>query len=376
MTLVTLAGDDLNYLTPIIYEFKDNISDHIIVYDDAPYELHKAKQLQNGLERLSDKYNLKCKFHAIKMDEDSKHDMMRVFMQIKMITQETSDIYLHSTEGYAAVALVLSNLVLKEFGSVITYDLLDNEYHLIQGTDLTTKQLEHSMDLEDYLLMMDNTILEQMTKEELTPRKPHILSLFNEYARFAKVRKALVQNDKNFEYGLYRSVLDTLKALKIVDQNDCLIPSMTMNLQGELFEEYVYWLCEPLGFDDIRLGVKVDFDQISGESELHHRITNEFDILMIKDNRIFTVECKLSNNLEGLALVYKYDTIMDYFGKDAKAILLNISTKEKSPYLNTKRSSIFNEASLRRAIMSKMHVYHESQLDPIKFTNLVKNFFV
>lgn len=376
MTLVTLAGDDLNYLTPIIYEFKEKITNHILVYDDALHKLHKAKQLQNGLERLKNKYSLNCKLHAIRIDEDSKNDMMRVFMQIKMIENDVSSIFLHSTEGYAALALILSNLVLNELGSVLTYDLLDNEYHLIQGTTLITKPIENSMDLEDYLLMMNNTLLEQKTKEHLLERKPYIQSLFSDYSHFAKVKKALVEQDSTFDYSYHRNIMDNLHALGIVDDKHIFLPSMQMSLQGELFEEYIFLLCEPLGFDDIGLGVKIDFDQIQKPDNPSHRIKNEFDILMIKENRIFTIECKLSNNLEGLSLIYKYDTIMDYFGKDAKAILLNISNKEKSPYLNTKRSSIFNEASLRRAIMSKMHVYHESRLDPIKFTNLVKSFFI
>ena len=375
MTLVTLLGDDLNYLIPIIFEFKNKIKNHIIIYDDAPHESFKAKQLQAGLEKLKTKEQLSLKLHIIKMDEDSKTDMMRVFMQIKMIEKEGSDIYLNSTQGYAATALILSNLVLHEFGKVISYDLLDNTYNLIEGQNLKTIQIRHSMNLDEHLLMMNYTILAQQRKEDLLSSKSAVISLFTEYARFTKVKNALVKQDKDFDFSLYSTVLENLKTLNFIDENNQLVPSMKMYMQGNLLEEYVFWLCEPLGFDDIRLGVKIDFDQINDRSEQAEHIMNEFDILMMKNNRIFTIECKLSNNLEGLELVYKYDTIMDYFGAETKAILLNISNKKKKPYLNSKRSIIFNRSSLRRALTANMHVYHENHLDSIKFTNIVKTFF-
>jgi len=375
MTMVTLLGDNLNYLTPVIFEFKDKIKHHIIICDDAMHELSKANQLQKGFDNLVEKYNLSCQSHLLRVDEDSKTDIMRIFMQIKSIEPEASNICLNATEGYAATTLLLSNFVLGELGKVISYDLIDNEYNMIQAQGFETKKIENSMCLDDYLLLLNNTILIEKKEKEFHNNKEIVLSLFKEYRSFTKVKKALINDYYSLDFSRYASVLESLKSLEIIDERNNLIPSMRMQLQGNLFEEYVYWLCKPLGFDDIRMGVKIDFDQIKDRSEVPEHINNEFDILMIKNNRIFTIECKLSNHLEGLELVYKYDTIMDYFGADTKAILLNISSKEKKPYLNSNRSESFNRSSIRRAFSSNMRVYHESSLEPIKFTNLITNFF-
>jgi len=127
--------------------------------------------------------------------------------------------------------------------------------------------------------------------------------------------------------------------------------------------------------DDIALGVKIDFDDIAREPEAQKRVVNEFDILMMHNNRIYTVECKLSQQLEGLEFVYKYDAIIDYFGKASKAIIANVSSTPKESYMNTKTSNNFRHSTLRRARMAGIAVYHESQVNSIKFQNLVRNFF-
>ena len=371
MILVTLLGDDLNYINPVFFEFKDKVKKHILIYDDAPHEEFRAKQLQNGLKKFVKSKNLNTELHNIKIDEDSKTDMLKVYEQIKAL-KDDSTIYLNSTQGYASTSFILSNIVLKDGGKIINYDLIDNEYNLIEGENFTTHKVQNSMNLDEYMIMMNYKIVAEQTNHH---NKQNILKLFNNYTKFDKVKTALVRQDKEFAYTLYRDVLEILESFGIVDETHKIIPSKQMELQGSLFEEYVFFLCKSLVFDDIKMGVKIDFDQLNDNSTQQEHILNEFDILMIKNNKIFTIECKLSNNLEGLELVYKYDAIMDYFGADTKAILLNISKKEKKKYLNSKRSDTFNRSSIRRAISSNMHIYHENILEPVKFTNLVTNFF-
>jgi len=87
------------------------------------------------------------------------------------------------------------------------------------------------------------------------------------------------------------------------------------------------------------------------------------------------VECKFSQHLEGLEFVYKYDAIIDYFGKASKAIIANISSKHKETYMNTKASSNFRHSTLRRARLAGVAVYHETHVNVTKFQNLVRNFF-
>jgi hypothetical protein len=123
-----------------------------------------------------------------------------------------------------------------------------------------------------------------------------------------------------------------------------------MTLEGTLFEEYVFWICEEMGFDDIVMGAKIDLDQ-GDEPNQQNRIMNEFDILMTKDNRIHTIECKMVRHLDGLEFIYKYDGLIDIFGNGTRAIILNIANKEMKNYKNTKVSENFRPSAIRRARM-------------------------
>jgi hypothetical protein len=122
------------------------------------------------------------------------------------------------------------------------------------------------------------------------------------------------------------------------------------------------------------LGLKIDFDQEITQEQTH-RVMNEFDILMTYNNRIYTIECKLVKHLDGTEYVYKYDAIIDIFGTGTKAILLNVSQKEMTPYSNTKSSVNFNYATIRRARMKDIQIYHDTHIDPIVFSNITRNFF-
>jgi hypothetical protein len=172
-----------------------------------------------------------------------------------------------------------------------------------------------------------------------------------------------------------KDMLETLCNLKIVDAHYNLIRNQQKVLQGDLLEEYMFWLCEALNPDDIMMGVKIDFEDEKSEPHAQYRVMNEFDILMMHNNRIYTVECKFSKHLEGLEIIYKYDAIIDYFGKASKAIIANISSKPKESYMGSKVSGNFKHSTLRRARLAGVSVYHESQVNVIKFQNLVQNFF-
>ena len=211
------------------------------------------------------------------------------------------------------------------------------------------------------------------------PRKQYILELYKKESLFKKVRNAVVAEalgqPNNFDLSMSKDMLITLRNLDIVDEHYKLIRSQQKVLQGDLLEEYMFWLCDALHPDDLLMGVVIDFDDEKNEPMSQYRVTNEFDILMMHNNRIYTVECKFSKYLEGLEFVYKYDAIIDYFGKASKAIIVNISSKPKEPYLDTKSSGNFRQSTLRRARLAGIAVYHESQMNVVKFQNLVRNFF-
>ena len=377
MTLLSIVGEDISRIIPVLYAYKDQIKHHVLLCDDDPSNYERAKTLQKGMQKFSAKHSLGWYTKIITTNEDSAAD-------IKEVTSKQFDnkgeLWLNATDGYPAITILLSDLVRKEGGKVLSYDHFDNDLHIIEPDgSMETEKLPAKMDIDSYLTLLDYNILTKQTKFDLTLRKKYILELYKKESLFKKVRKAIIDrhfgHKNDFDISMSRDMLKMLHTLNILDDNYRLIPSQQKVLQGDLFEEYIFWLCEALAPDDILMGVKIDFDDKKSEPQDQHRVMNEFDILMTHNNRIFTVECKFSQKLEGLEMVYKYDAIIDYFGKASKAIIANISSKPKESYLGTKASSNFQHSTLRRARLAGVSVYHESQMDDLKFQTLVQDFF-
>lgn len=372
MVLISLLGDDLSILSPIINEYKDRITHHILLHDDAPDDTRRAAQFSKGLNRFIRSNNLKWHNETIRLDEDSKYDIVRVYNTLR--AKYDGPFYLHSTEGFAATALILSNLILMDQGKVITYDHNENEQTIIEGTTINKTPLISRLGVDDYLELLNFKILEIERHETLKNRKKEILTLFKDYHAFLSLRNALSKNDDTFDYSPHSHLLQILYQFGILDDNYQLFPSEQMHLQGLLFEEYIYWICHELEFDDLSLGVKIDLDQ-GDESNVLHRVMNEFDILMTKNNRIHTIECKMVQNLDGLEFIYKYDGLIDVLGNGTRAIILNIANKEMKTYKDAKVSQNFRPAAIRRARMGDIEIYHDNSFGTLKFQSFLKSLF-
>ena len=377
MTLLSIVGEDISRIIPLLYAYKNQITHHVLLCDDDKSNHARAKTLQKGMQRFSAQHHLGWYTHIVTTDEDSTSQIEQVAQ--KQFAYE-GDVWLNVTDGYPAMTILLSDLIRKEGGKVLSYDHFDNDLHIIapDGT-MTTEPLPSKIDLESYLTLLDYKILTKLTKSQLQKRKEYISALYDKVSLFKKVRLSLVaeslgQKD-DFDRSMSTGILNSLEHLNIVDSHHKLIKSEQKTLQGDLFEEYVFWLCEALNPDDIMMGVRIDFDDEKLEPRSERRVINEFDILMMHNNRIYTVECKFSKQLEGLEIIFKYDAIIDYFGKASKAVIANISSKPKEPYIGTKSSSNFKHSTLRRARLAGVSVYHETELNPIKFQNLIRNFF-
>ena len=72
MTLVSILGDFHSSILPILYEFKKEITKHIIVYDDAKCDVKKAGRIIRGqrafLESLPQNSKSKYEIETIKID--------------------------------------------------------------------------------------------------------------------------------------------------------------------------------------------------------------------------------------------------------------------------------------------------------------------
>lgn len=377
MTLLSIVGEDISRIIPVLYAYKERITHHVLLCDDDPSNYQRAKNLQKGMQRFSAENSLGWFTQVVSTDEDNP-------TQIEVVARKqfeySGELWLNVTDGYPAMSILLSDLVRKEGGKVLSYDHFDNDLHLIEadGT-MNTKKLDSKIDLLSYITLLNYRVMQETSKEDLLPRKKDIFILHEKESLYQKTRAAILDehfgHNYNFDFSFSDDILASLRSLDILDRNNHLIPSKQKSLQGDILEEYIFWLCEALNPDDIALGVKIDFDDEAAEPLDYRRVMNEFDILLTYNNRIYTIECKFSKELEGLEFVYKYDAIIDYFGKASKAIIANISPKIKENYIGMKTSNNFRHSTLRRARMSGISVYHESQINVSKFQKLVKTFF-
>ena len=375
MKLLSIIGEDTSQLVPVLYAYKDKFDHHILLCDTST--LTRAKSLVKGMRRFSNIHKLSWQIDIQTIDENSLNQVAKQVQKSLGIFQSC---WLNITDAYPMLALLMTNLIQECGGQVISYDHFTNTLHFIDNKqNITCETLLLKIDLESYMMLLGYSIVEKQTKKELLPNKSNIMALYKKLSLFKKVRKALI--DQHFghkvSFDLARStdILNLLHDMGILDEHKKLIPKKQKVLQGDLFEAYIFWLCEALHPDDIAMGVKIDFDDKTQEPLAQQRIHNEFDILLMHNNRVFTVECKFSTHLDGLEMVYKYDAIIDYFGKSSKAIIANISSKPKESYLGMKSSSSFQHSTLRRARLSGIHIYHESQVNVAKFQSLVQSFF-
>ena len=374
MTLLSMVGEDITRIVPLLFAYKNTIKHHVLLCDDAPSNYERARTLKEGMTKFSKKNGLKWEIQIVSIDEDSAHDIAGV---AKKYFTDAQDIWLNATDGYPAMTVLLSDFVRQKGGKVLSYDHFDNDLHIIDAEGhMTAEKLSARMDIESYLTLLNYSIVTERKKEHIFSRKEAVMTLFKDFSRFKKIKDRLVYPETSTaDLHYFTDLLDALEVLGIVDKDHQFIASEKKMLEGDLLEEYVFWLCESLNPDDISVSIEIEFVDSKTEPDIIKRVNNEFDVLLMHKNRLFTIECKNRKNLVGLDEIYKYDAIIDYFGHASKAILVNVSNVYKEKYIGMHKSKNFSHSTLRRARLAGVHVYHETQINVIKFQNLVQNFF-
>lgn len=373
LRLISIIGEDISQLIPVIYHYQTITTEHILLCDMQ--DLQQAKRLQHGMQSFVASYQLAWKVTILSIDAS---DISSSVQKFKSSFNNFKDCYINTSSSLPIVGELLGEIVLNGGGCVINYDIYANKLYFLEPNShsVSCNKISSKLTLHAFLTLLDYKILSQSKKQYLISNKEHILALYKNSSRFKKLRYALLypELNRNFDYNFYKDLLQILEKMQIVKGNK-LIKSKQAILSGRIFEEYIFWLCSELGFDDIAMGVKIDFDCNNQEPNNNYHIHNEFDILLMQNNRIYTIECKYSSYLDGLELVYKYDAIIDYFGNATKAVILNISSQQKKSYLGMKSSKNFSNATIRRAKRANIYIYHESVLNAKKFKKAIKEQF-
>ena len=369
MKLISIIGDDISQLIPTIYHYRNETIEHILVCQSQDIDI--ANRLKHGMQRFITSYQLKWKVTILEIDAS---DIAKSVAQFKSHFGKFKECLLNTTLAMPILGELFGEVVLNGGGGVINYDIFTNKLYFLEpnSSSVVCHIVSSKLTLHAFLTLLDYVIVSQSTKKNLIHKKEYILALYKNPSRFKKLRYALLYPELNrdFEFSFYKDLLNILEQLQVVEGNT-LIQNKRAFLSGTIFEEYIFWLCQELEFDDIAMGVRIDFDGTTQEPNSNYHIYNEFDILLMKDNKIFVIECKYSNYIDGLELVYKYDAIIDYFGNSTKAMVLNISSQQKKSYLGMKSSKNFSYPTLRRAKRSNIYIYHESVLNAKRFQQAV-----
>jgi hypothetical protein len=311
MTLVTIISKDRGFI-PLLYHFKDKVTTHILIYDIGEEEIEIALDTKEGLEKLANLYSIDYKIKLMPLDEDSKKDFSRIFNKL----EQFDNLALNVAEADSLLVIMLSSFVMRMNGKVFSYDKFDNTFNVIYKSDCKLEKAK-SMKLIDYLTLLNYEIESKKTACDIVKYKDGVLELFKNYPVFINQRRALQQ--KNLRSSYYKKLFQQAGVIKKNKIN-------IQRLNGELFEEYVFWNLFQLDVDDMWLNVKV-----ISEKENNEVIKNEFDILMIKNNRIYVVECKFGKlAMKPDELIYKLDSLLSIFGESSKGIIIYINDAKRS----------------------------------------------
>jgi len=360
MTLISIIGDFHSSILPISYEFREQMKTHIIVYDDSVCDVKNAERLLQG-QRAYLQCSAGCDYRvlAYRIDGDSYANIMACLEYILAEAKLVDDVYLNATHGLSSVGLVLSHELLLLGAKVIAYDRFTNRYNLHTSNGMHKKQMAHNMDIATHLQLKGYTLRKYSSHKEMLARKEGIKSLCQNLSEFKAFTTELQRTNIHNIEG-YTSYKETLKNIGKYSEKTF--------IQGTVFEEYIYHLIvDNFDFDDVMTGVLIEVDV---------GVQNELDILMIKDNHLHTIECKLVNALDGEHFVYKTDLVMEYLDDDGKAMILSIGGKNERTMKSGKKRVQFTYGDKARANYGRINIHQQEVFDEQGFLRDVREWFL
>lgn len=352
--LYLLPPDDMAQTLGALFTLQERIDRLVILAEGDAEEMRRLDRFAQALRKFAKNRGLGWRVARRNLDPD---DSLR-----GTFDPHRSALLAAATE---ASTLLRRAAEWGESGAIYAYDAWDDRLFLHQGPHIEAVPTK-PMRLNDFCEMVGYEILEKRTIENLPDRSRALEALFEKEGAFLAARKALLDLGR-LNAGADEAIKKALHTLAITDKRGILLPEATSSLQGGLFEEYVYTLCLDAGFDDALLGCKIDFTPSISDVQSH--VVNEFDILLIRRNRVATIECKYVHRLDGVDFVYKYDAVADYFGQTARALILNVSHRLRRPH---DRGENFADSVLRRSLLGNVRIYGDIHFDRAKFFNALE----
>ena len=346
-------------LIPIVHNFKEKISKHIILYDEEPSEERLAYLFCRGIGDINKQKSLKYAIEMFKIDEDSKADIANILTS-KLAKEQ--DLYLNATQSDTTLVVLLSDYVLDRGGSVIAYDKFDNSYNLITKKGFTNNTIEHNLTLDEFVTYRGYKNISEGDIKDIERYRSQINNIFKNTNRlFEGIYLLNKKKIKKLDKPLKNALMD----LGIIDKNYHFKKKASF---GRLFEYFIYLKLAQYDFDDIKIGVEILFDEELG-------IRNEFDILAIKSNHISVIECKLGSASNASDVIYKLDSLMENFGEDSKGFIVNLHSDSDLFAGDRFIEKRFSQSARKRARYNNLEIYNDYLFSETIFDEIMQRFF-
>jgi hypothetical protein len=368
MVLVSLLGDFDSSILPVFFEYKSEITLHILAYSANERDDKSAARITRGLNALRSKYRLKCTLREMRLEKNDSASLIKFSTSISNFAPP-DQLYINVSDGEADIAIILSKELLEVGATLLIYGRYTNELSILTNNGLEKRAVGRNMNIDDHIASKGYQLLEAKSKKELEFRKPFVQEIAANFPLFQKYRKQVMEG-KNINEEIYSAIIRPLYKIGAVNRRGK--PENINYILGELFEELIYHLVDRLKFDDILTGAKVRYETINGVT-----VQNEFDILMIKNNHLYIIECKFRDRVDGENLIYKYDALLEQMDTDGKVMIINVaSTESKEALKRGKRiHKNFEKGALTRAQLNNILIYYEPTLDVQKLISMARRFF-
>ena len=360
MILVSILGEFHSSVFPVFYEFHRRITTHIIVHDGGFRRRRNDRMIVESLEKFSRKYDLAIKTYEYTIDEDSLVSIDKLATKILGMCEKKEEIFINATDGLSNIGILLADKTLRRGVHFIAYDMHENSYNLITKNSMRHVQMHSSLGVVDHLLLKGFEVEHVEDKAFALRHKKSIVALFEEHLEEFNKMKIDLFNHK-MRPQKYPNAYKVIKRLRLD------IIQHYKEITGGLFEFYVYFLLNDLGFDDIEVGVRLK--QPFGENGF---VGNEFDILAMHQNHLHIIECKFTKNVKLSELVYKYAALVNQLDDEGKVLLLTDKKNYKPNLVKDKSGDLEHH---KRAGLSRIMIRGSLFKHKEEFAREVQAFF-
>jgi hypothetical protein len=354
-----MVGDFDSNILPLFFHYVEEIRIHILLFDKRYADTEHAKQLSKGIKRFCKHYDYNPALLEISFDEDSVASIKGVYKQIKSKMLKDEKLLLNASDGLASTLAILAPLLKQEGAALLSYDRFENTCNILKDEKMK-QELISPMTIAEHLMLKN--IEYELVEENAAMRR-----------RKASVFKLLKRTDVYMEYKkVMKHISPTHPLYWMKEEIDTFRDDVVTGYEyGAIFEEYCYWLVKDLGFDDVQMGVKIVHNPQSDND-----FENEFDLLLIKENHLHIMECKLRHFVDGEHFIYKYDSVGKMLDCDGKRMIVSVGGDNIKISRSGKKNFQFNNSNLKRARESNILIYQEKVMDREHFKREVKRFFL